>query len=82
LHEAYVARELGARLALEMTRPGPGGNLGRTVPEAAALIADIGSRTSTDLRCPDPFRREPSLPLAALRPCAAFVGCGREQKSP
>jgi sugar phosphate isomerase/epimerase len=44
---AYVARELGVRLALEVTRPGPGGSLARTVPEASALIADIGSRTST-----------------------------------
>jgi len=39
---AYVAGELGVRLALEVTRPGPGGSLASTVPEAAALIADIG----------------------------------------
>jgi sugar phosphate isomerase/epimerase len=39
---AYVAGELGVRLALEVTRPGPGGSLASTVPEAVALIADIG----------------------------------------
>src|SRR5215831_277365 len=39
---AHVAGELGVRLALEVTRPGPGGSLASAVPEAAALIADIG----------------------------------------
>src|SRR5262245_3216621 len=39
---AHVAGEVGVRLALEVTRPGPGGSLASTVPEALALIADIG----------------------------------------
>jgi len=41
---AYAAGEQGVRLALEVTRPGPGGSLASTVPEAVALIADIGLR--------------------------------------
>lgn len=39
---AYVAGELGVRLALEVVRPGPGGSLASTVPEARGLIADMG----------------------------------------
>jgi sugar phosphate isomerase/epimerase len=39
---AYVAGEVGVRLALEVIRPGPGGSLASTIPEACALIADIG----------------------------------------
>src|SRR5206468_10789198 len=40
---AHVAGEVGVRLALEVTRPGPGGSLASTVPEAVALIDDIGA---------------------------------------
>jgi sugar phosphate isomerase/epimerase len=40
---AYVAGESGVRLALEVIRPGPGGSLASTIPEAAELIADIGA---------------------------------------
>jgi sugar phosphate isomerase/epimerase len=39
---ADVAGEANVRLALEVIRPGPGGSLVSTVPEARALIADIG----------------------------------------
>src|SRR5262249_21578976 len=39
---AYVAGEGGVRLALEVIRPGPGGSLASTLPEACVLIADIG----------------------------------------
>ena len=39
---AYVAGEVNVRLALEVIRPGPGGSLASTIPEARALIADIG----------------------------------------
>jgi sugar phosphate isomerase/epimerase len=38
---AYVAGELNVRLALEVIRPGPGGSLVSTIPEALALISDI-----------------------------------------
>ena len=40
---AYVAGEVNVRLALEVIRPGPGGSLASTIPEARALIADIGA---------------------------------------
>jgi sugar phosphate isomerase/epimerase len=39
---AYVGGEVNVRLALEVIRPGPGGSLSSTIPEARALIADIG----------------------------------------
>jgi sugar phosphate isomerase/epimerase len=39
---AYVAGEAGVRLALEVVRPGPGGSLVSTIPEALEMIADIG----------------------------------------
>src|SRR6516225_1322610 len=35
-------RDVGVRLALEVIRPGPSGSLASTIPEACALIADIG----------------------------------------
>jgi len=40
---ADVAGELDVRLALEVIRPGPGGSLASTIPEARALIADTGA---------------------------------------
>jgi sugar phosphate isomerase/epimerase len=40
---AYVAGEVNVRLALEVIRPGPGGSLASTIPEARALIADAGA---------------------------------------
>jgi len=40
---ADVAGELNVRLALEVIRPGPGGSLASTIPEARALIADTGA---------------------------------------
>jgi sugar phosphate isomerase/epimerase len=40
---AYVAGEVNVRLALEVIRPGPGGSLVSTIPEALALIADTGA---------------------------------------
>ena len=40
---AYVAGEVSVRLALEVIRPGPGGSLASTIPEARELIADIGA---------------------------------------
>jgi sugar phosphate isomerase/epimerase len=39
---AYVAGEVGARLALEVVRPGAGGSLVATIPQALEMIADIG----------------------------------------
>jgi len=40
---ADVAGEVDVRLALEVIRPGPGGSLASTIPEARALIADTGA---------------------------------------
>jgi sugar phosphate isomerase/epimerase len=40
---AYVAGEVNVRLALEVIRPGPGGSLASTIPDARALIADTGA---------------------------------------